>query len=124
MQEQAAICEICGDTIYVEIERERDRVNDWLSGFSQAAERAAAAHIATHPTPEVERFLLRKHLDEIAPEVRPAAVKQIYADLRALWGDSDTRGLYTIDDVVSSASVYRMWLDAQRCTWDHCQHNS
>jgi hypothetical protein len=119
MQEQAAICEICGDTIYVEIEREQP---SWLGGFSQAIERAAAAHIATHPTPVVERFLLRKHLDEIAPDVRPAAVKQVYAELREMWGDSDRRGAYSIDEVLGSPTMYRLWFDASRCTWDRCQH--
>jgi hypothetical protein len=122
MQEQAAICEICGDPIYVEIGREHESAS-WLGGFSQAVERAAAAHIATHPTPVVERFLLRKHLDEIAPDVRPAAVKQVYAELREMWGDEDRRGMYSIDEVLGEVTVYRLWLDASRCTWDRCHHN-
>jgi hypothetical protein len=128
MQEQAAICEICGDTIYIEVEgqvgREREYSVNWQSEFSKAVERAAAAHIATHPTPVVERFLLRKHLDEIAPDVRPAAVKQVYAELREMWGDSDTRGMYPIDDVLGSTTVYRLWIDAERCTWERCKHDN
>jgi hypothetical protein len=121
MQEQAAICEICGDPIYVEVEREQSL---WLGGgFSQAVERAAAAHIATHPTPVVERFLLRKHLDEIAPDVRPAAVKQVYGELRELWGDEDQRGMYSIDDVLGSIDLYRLWQSANHCTWERCRHS-
>ena len=63
-----------------------------------------------------------KHLDEMAPDMRPAAVKQVYVELRALWGEADTRGMYSIDDVLGSMSVYRFWLDAGRCTWDRCRH--
>jgi hypothetical protein len=120
MQQQAAICEICGDAIYVEVQHGQTA---WAGGFSDAVERAAAAHIATHPTPVVERFLLRKHLDEIAPDVRPAAVKQVYGELREMWGDSDTRGMYSIDDVLGSIDVYRLWVDAARCTWERCRHD-
>ena len=120
VHEKAAICEICGDEIYVELDREHG--SGWLSGLSQAVERAAAAHIATHPTPVVERFLLRKHLDEIAPDVRPAAVKQVYGELREMWGDSDTRGVYSIDDVLGTPAMYRLWFDATSCSWDGCPH--
>jgi hypothetical protein len=121
MQQKAAICEICGEPIHVEFEQ---APASQRSSLYAVVERAAADHLATHPTPIVEQFLLRKHLDEIAPDVRPAAVKQIYSDLVELWGDADRRGVYTIDDVLGSLDVYRLWCNANRCTFDGCRHTA
>jgi hypothetical protein len=117
MQEKAAVCEICGEAIYVESERG----GSW-GAFHAILERAATEHLASHPTAVVERFLLRKHLDELAPDVRPLAVKQVYADLRELWGDEDRRGVYSIDEALGSLEVYRLWCASNRCTWEHCRH--
>jgi hypothetical protein len=119
MQERAAICEICGEDIYVDAEG----VRSWGS-FGAVIERAATEHLASHPTAVVERFLLRKHLDELAPDVRGLAVKQVYSELRELWGDEDRAGVYTIDEVLGSLPVYRLWCNANRCTWEHCKHES
>jgi hypothetical protein len=120
MKQQAAICEICGEPIYVD---EEPVVAGSAAGLYASVRRAAAEHLATHPSPVVERFLLRKHLDELAPHVRPIAVKQVYRQLRELWGDDDTRGIYAIDEVLGSAAVYRLWTDADRCTWADCRHD-
>jgi len=119
MQEKAAICEICGAGIYVDAEQIKT-----LSGFGEIFERAANEHLASHPTPVVERFLLRKHLEELAPDVRGLAVKQVYAELRELWGDEDRRGVYTIDEALGSLDLYRLWCHANRCTWENCRHET
>jgi hypothetical protein len=119
MKQQAAICEICGEPIYVEM---RSVPAGLTGGLSASVERAAAEHLLTHPSPVVERFLLRKHLDELAPNLRPIAVKQVYTQLRQLWGDEDTRGVYSIDEVLGSAALYRLWTSADRCTWARCRH--
>jgi hypothetical protein len=117
---KAAICEICGAEIYVDAQ---PAPSPWGGGgFAAIVERAAQEHLASHPTPVVERFLLRKHLDELAPEVRPMAVKQVYAELREMWGDADRRGVYSIDEVLGAMPVYRLWRDANRCTWPSCRH--
>jgi hypothetical protein len=118
MQEKAAICEICGEGIYVDAEN----VQTW-SGFGAVVERAATEHLASHPAAVVERFLLRKHLDDLADDVRPLAVKQVYDDLRELWGDADRRGVYSIDEALGSVEVYRLWCSANRCKWERCRHH-
>ena len=114
MHQKAAMCEICGADIYVDVAH--------TGGFLAIVERAAQEHLASHPTPIVEQFLLRKHLDELAPEVRPLAVKQVYAELRELWGDGDRRGVYSIDEVLGSMPMYRLWCNANRCNWEKCRH--
>lgn len=118
--QKAAICEICGEEIFVD---DGQAKGTWAGGgFRASVERAAQEHLASHPTPVIERFLLRKHLDELAPEMRPVAVKQVYAELREMWGDNDRRGVYSIDEVLGALPVYRLWQDANRCTWERCRH--
>jgi hypothetical protein len=121
MKQQAAICEICGEPIYVEI---AGVAAGRPSGYYASVQRAAAEHLATHPSPVVERFLLRKHLDELAPNVRPIAVKQVYSQLRELWGDDDRRGVYSIDEVLGTTAMYQLWRSATHCTWSGCRHAS
>jgi hypothetical protein len=70
----------------------------------------------------VERFLLRKHLDELEPSVRPVAVKQVYSQLRELWGEEDTRGVYSIDETLGSVAMYQLWRNAGHCAWPDCRH--
>jgi len=121
MQEKAAICEICGEEIW--IDAGPTPRSGWARGGLQAVvERAAQEHLARHPTAIVERFLLRKHLDELAPDVRPVAVKQVYSQLRELWGDEDRRPVYSIEEALGDMAVYRLWCNANRCTWKHCRH--
>ena len=119
MRQQAAICEICGETIFVELE---EVTAGRAKRYYASVQRAAAEHLATHPSPVVERFLLRKHLDELEPSVRPIAVKQVYSQLRELWGEDDTRGVYTIDEALGSSAMYQLWRNAAHCTWPDCQH--
>jgi hypothetical protein len=121
MKEQAAICEICGEPIYVEME---GVAAGRAMGYYASVQRAAAQHLSTHPSPVVERFLLRKHLDELEPSVRPVAVKQVYSQLRELWGEDDTQGKYSIDEALGSAAMYQLWHTAAQCTWPDCRHSS
>ena len=123
MQERAAICEICGEEIFVDVGAGAPM--PWSGGGMNAViEKAAQEHLAIHPTAVVERFLLRKHLDELAPEVRPVAVKQVYAQLRELWGDEEQKPVYAIEEVLGSMALYRLWCNANRCTWESCQHTA
>jgi hypothetical protein len=50
-------------------------------------------------------------------------VKRIYAELRCLSGDQDARGVYAIDEVLRGASMYRLWLAANRCSYNKCRHS-
>ncbi len=119
MKQQAAICEICGETIYVEL---KQVAAGRASRYYASVQRAAAEHLATHPSPVVERYLLRKHLDELEPSARPTAVKEVYTKLRELWGQEDTRGVYSIDEALGSVAMYQLWRNAGHCAWSSCQH--
>src|ERR671929_24743 len=118
MRQQAAICEICGETIYVKLE---GVTAGRATGYYPSIQRAAAGHPSPHPSPGGGGFLLRKHLDELEPSVRPIAVKQVYSQLRELWGEDDTRGMYSIDEALGSAAMYQLWRNAGHCTWPNCR---
>ena len=120
MHEPIANCEICGEPIFVDLEGDGSAVS--RHRLSRKLERAATEHLASHPAPIVQQFLLRKHLEDVPPSARPTAVKHIYSELRQMWGEADSRGVYTIDEVLGSPGVYRLWMDADRCNFAHCRH--
>ncbi len=117
MRHQAATCVICDEPIYVEIE-------DGMSAPATRVEvqRAATAHLHTHPEPVVAHFYLSAVLDRLAPNERALAVREIYGDLRKLWGDRDARGLYSIDEALGSVAMYRLWHAASACSGKGCRH--
>ena len=88
----------------------------------QEFEAAAEGHLRTHPKPVLAHFWLGRFLDDLRPDERALAVKQIYSELLALWGDQDSRGIYSIDEALSTPSMYRLWLAANRCSYRACRH--
>ncbi len=55
-------------------------------------------------------------------EIRQKGGKLVVA--WALEGDLDSRGVYTMDEVLGSAAVYGLWLDAAKCKRPDCLHVS
>jgi hypothetical protein len=94
VHEPIANCEICGEPIFVDL----------------GDERGAAS-----------RYSLNRKLERAA-SVWQSAVKHIYGELREMWGEADSRGVYSIDEVLGSPSIYRLWMDADRCTFAACPH--
>lgn len=92
--------------------------------LQQEFEAIAEKHLRTHPRPVQARFWLRRFLDDLRPGERALAVKQVYTQLLALWGDQDSHGVYSIDEILGTASVYRLWLAANRCSYRACVHTS
>jgi hypothetical protein len=90
--------------------------------LQHAFEQAAQAHLRTHPAVVQARFWLRRFLDDVAPAERAAAVREIYTELRRLWGATDSVGVYTVADALGAVEVYRLWLAADRCSDDGCRH--
>ena len=90
--------------------------------WNREFEAAAEAHVLSHPEPVRDLFFLRRSLDDLRPDERAEAVKDIYTELRSLWGDQDCRGSYSIEEVLGSADIYRLWLDADHCAYSRCKH--
>jgi hypothetical protein len=121
MKLPVATCAICGEPIWMDLSGNPGRAE--LADLEEEFNAVAEEHLRTHPQPVQARFWLRRFLDDIRPGERALAVKRIYTELRCLWGDQDSRGLYTIDEVLGTACVYRLWLDADRCSCPACRHS-
>jgi hypothetical protein len=113
-------CEICNEPIWMDIPD--SGAADDPAHRQHEFQALADEHLRTHPAPVQARFWLRRFLDDVRPSERAVAVRRIYTDLRALWGDQDSRGVYSIDEALGSARVYRLWLDANRCSFATCRH--
>ena len=120
MKYPVVTCAICNEPICMEMPDRSDGLDP--AHLRHEFEAVAEEHLRTHPQPVHARFWLRRFLDDISPGERALAVKQIYNDLRELWGEQDSRGVYTIDEALGTPSLYRLWLAANRCSYRACKH--
>src|SRR5260221_6820336 len=104
-------CGICGDLI------RSDVPTNWHPTKRQRhAQRDMQAHLKTHSFAEVLRFEIRQDLDQVPDEQRPSIVRDVYRALlgstvegRFTLGAADTLGVYSVDEVLGSMSMYRLW---------------
>jgi hypothetical protein len=118
-------CGICGLVV------RSDSPVTWHPGQRvRRLQRDMQLHLTTHSFAELLRYEVRKDLDQVPEEQRPTIVRDIY---RSLLGqrrdnayaldDADGLGLYSIDDVLGSLDLYRLWRSANACGWRGClQH--
>ena len=115
-------CGVCGGQIQTRIP------SSWHpSKLASRAERDLQAHMRTHSFAEILRSEIREDLDQVPEEQRPIIVRDIYRNLlgsqdggRFVLNDTDGKGVYTIDDVLGSIELYRMWRTASRCYQPNC----
>lgn len=120
-QVEVGVCGICGESIRVEPPPIPEE-----AALLSAAREAAEEHVATHSTTQIVHAQLRRVLPQLPSSEREEAVKQVYAELRKMWGDQDSRGVYSIDEVLGSSAMYRLWHDAGSCGRSDrgCAHRS
>lgn len=115
-------CGVCGGVIRSAIP------SSWHpSKLASRAEHDLQAHMRTHSFAEILRSEIRQDLDQVPEEQRPIIVRDIYRNLlgktegpRFVLNDPDGKGVYTIDDVLGSIELYRMWRTASRCDRPNC----
>ena len=118
-------CGICGDVVRSEIPAEWHPIKR-----ARRAMRDMQAHLKTHSFAEVLRHEIRQDLDLVPEEQRPTIVRDVYRSLlgttrngQFTLGDTDTHGLYSIDEVLGSIDTYRIWRAANSCGDPSCiQH--
>ena len=111
-----AICPICEESIWTDI-------SDWEStDRDQTFEAAAVEHLRTHPDPIQERFWSRRFLGDVRRAEWFEAARHSYRALRAICGDQDARGVYTIEEALGSASLHRFWMEAVYRSDRSCQN--
>jgi hypothetical protein len=88
------------------------------------------AHMRTHSFAELLRFEIRQDLQDVPEEQRPVIVRDIYRSLlgtmtgaRFTLNDTDSLGLYAIDEVLGTLDVYRLWRSANRCGDPGCKQH-
>lgn len=114
-----ATCAICRAQLYLEVQPDMD----W-SAIVNGVRLVENDHLTAHPEAVVDRYWFRYFLDHLTPRERLLEAKDIYMRVRALEGDLDSRGVYTMDEVLGSAAVYGLWLDAAKCKRPDCLHVS
>src|SRR6266540_3748492 len=67
--------------------------------------------------------LLRDRLWQLPLGRRRILADWMYHDLRRYWGDRDRRGVYSIDEVLHSPALHRLWHDAAACGAPGCHHD-
>lgn len=119
-------CGICGDLI------RSDVAATWHpSKQLRRAQRAMQAHLKTHSFAEVLRFEIRQDLDQVPEEQRPSIMRDVYRALLGRVGDAgaftlgadDSVGVYSLDEALGTASIYRLWRVHNACGLRACtQH--
>jgi len=118
-------CGICGNVVRSE------SPPTWHPGKrARRAERDLQAHLKTHSFAEVLRYEIRQDPDTVPEDQRPTIVRDIYRALlgttvggRFTLGEADGIGKYSIEDVVGSLDVYRLWRSANACGQPGCEQH-
>jgi hypothetical protein len=122
---RTSTCLICGDAVLSRVPAH------WSPGkLARRAELDMQAHVKTHSFAEVLRFEIRQDLDQVPEDERPTIVRDIYRNLLGsqsaeagfVLGEDDSRGVYSIDDVLGDLDVYRLWRSANQCGLTRCSH--
>jgi hypothetical protein len=108
-QHPVAICNICHQPISIPCTGAPGQIMG-------RAQQAAQEHLAQHPPRERARFVLST-LESAPLAIRLQALKEAYGPL----DDQDRRGVYSVDEALGSAAMYRLWLDAGCCSGPHCR---
>jgi hypothetical protein len=109
------VCPICGVTAYADFSLEEP---DHL----RAMHSARINHVLSHSAADIAGVSLRKRLLQLPPEGRRTLATWFYHELRKDWGDQDRRGVHSIDAVLGSPAVRRLWHDALTCGFPGCRH--
>ena len=118
-------CAICGDSVRSAVEL------GWRP--SKKAEQAhldMQEHLMTHSFAELLRFEIRQDLELVPDDQRPLIVRDIY---RSMLGttrdgeftlfDSDSKGVYTIDEALGDLQLYSLWRSANGCSRAGCNQH-
>ena len=119
-------CGICGDLVRTEVPPNWHPSKQLLR-----AQRDMRAHMQKHTFAEVLRYEIRQDIDQVPEEQRPSIIRDVYRALLGRVGDAgaftfgpdDGVGVYSIDDALGSAALYRLWRSHNACGLRDCpQH--
>ena len=111
-------CPICGELAFTDA-----IVAPGAAARVQQIHAARRAHLLAHSARDIARVPMRTRLLELPVSRRRILADWLYRDLRHEWGDRDRRGAYSIDEVLDSAAIHRLWQAAASCGYDGCRHH-
>ena len=99
------------------------------SKLARRAEWDMQTHLKTHSFAEVLRFEIRQDLTQVPDDERAPIVRDIYRNLLGrhtaegyTLDDSDSLGVYSIDEALVDLELYRLWRSTNQCGLAGCQH--
>jgi hypothetical protein len=116
---------ICGDVIESRV------ASNWHPGnLKRRALWDMQAHLKQHSFAEVLRSEIRQDPDQVADDQRATIVRDIYRNLLGQQTDAgyvlkatDSRGMYSIDEVLCYLDVYLLWRSSNRRGEPTCQQH-
>jgi hypothetical protein len=124
-REIVTTCAICGDLVRSAVDL------TWkASKKARQAHHDMQEHLMTHSFAELLRHEIRQDLDQVPEEQRASIVRDVYRGLlgttrdgRFTLSDTDSLGVYSIDEALGDLEMYRLWRTANRCGAPAClQH--
>jgi len=110
-------CPICGTALFAQID-------DSLAVPERirAIHAVRRKHVLSHTAGDIARVPLRTRLLQLPIGQRRILADWVYRELRQHWGDADRLGVHSIDETLGSVALHRLWQDAVRCAYPHCEH--
>jgi CheY-like chemotaxis protein len=110
-------CPICRDTVYIDLEQTLTNAERF-----KLIRTARLRHVLSHSSVDIAHVPLRRKLLDMPVQGRGMLARWLYHELRENWGDQDRRGMHSVDEVLGSAGVHRLWHAAAVCALASCRH--
>jgi len=118
LRQAVGSCPICGRTLFSELDPRLVRADRVAAIYA-----ARRTHVMSHTAADLAHEPLRARLLQLPLDRRRILADWMYHDLRRYWGDRDRRGVYSIDEVLHSPALHRLWHDAAACGAPGCHHD-
>jgi CheY-like chemotaxis protein len=110
-------CPICGAAPTAEVDPSAS-----LARRLRVVHAARQAHVLSHSAAEIGRVPLRQRLQQLPVHRRDILTDWLYRDLFHDWGDQDRQAVHSVDEVLSSPALHRLWYTAFDCSYPGCRH--
>jgi CheY-like chemotaxis protein len=112
-------CPICGETVYTELEPTLGPVER-----VKIIRTARLRHVLSHSSSDIAGVPLRQKLLDMPAQCRGTFANWLYHELRENWGDQDRLGVHSVDEVLGTAALHRLWHAAAGCAMVGCRHET
>ncbi len=111
-------CQVCGQAVEIDVTR-----IPAIEDVMEVARSTFEAHVRSHSSAELVHAQVRRAARDLPARARSEALRPLFQRLVEELGEEERHGLYPLDDVLGSTSLYRLWHDANSCPGDECRHD-